>query len=107
MYKKKNPHPASIRKSEATPLGQVINEMFDAYHLNKKVDHTQVVNLWPKLMGKTIANHTKGVFMKDNKLFITVESSALKHELHMNKEKIIHMFKEKLGKEVVKEIVLL
>jgi predicted nucleic acid-binding Zn ribbon protein len=107
MYKKKNPHPASVRKSEATPLGQVINEMFDAYHLNKKVDHTQVINLWPKLMGSAIASRTKGIFMKENKLFVTVESSPLKQELHMNKEKIIQMFREKLGKEVVKEIVLL
>ncbi|SMG43990.1 Protein of unknown function [Marivirga sericea] len=107
MYKKKSPHPASIRKSEAAPLGQVINEMFEAYHLNKKVDHTQVVNLWPKLMGKAIASRTKGVFMKDNKLFVTVESSALKQELLMNKEKIIHLFREELGKEIVKEIVLL
>lgn len=107
MYKKKNPHPASIRKSEATPLGQVINEMFDAYHLNKKVDHTQVINLWPQLMGKAIASRTKGIFMKENKLFITVESSALKQELLMSKERIIQLFREKLGKEVVKDIVLL
>ena len=107
MYKKKNPHPASIRKSEATPLGQVINEMFDAYHLNKKVAHTQVINLWPKLMGKAIASRTKGIFMKENKLFVTVESSALKQELLMSKERIIHLFREELGKEVVKEIVLL
>lgn len=107
MYKKKNPHPASIRKSEATPLGQVINEMFDAYHLNKKVDHTQVINLWPKLMGKTIASRTKGIFMKENKLFVTVESSALKQELLMSKERIIHLFRQELGKEIVKEIVLL
>jgi predicted nucleic acid-binding Zn ribbon protein len=107
MYKKKNPHPASIRKSEATPLGQVINEMFEAYHLNKKVDHTQVVNLWPKIMGKAIASRTKGIFMKENKLFVTVESSALKQELHMSKERIIHLFRQALGKEVVKEIVLL
>jgi len=107
MYKKKNPHPASIRKSEATPLGQVINEMFDAYHLNKKVDHTQVINLWPKLMGNAIASRTKGIFMKESKLFVTVESSALKHQLHMSKEKIIHLFREELGKEVVKDIILL
>ncbi|HET8860254.1 DUF721 domain-containing protein [Marivirga sp.] len=107
MYKKKNPHPASVRKSEATPLGQVINEMFDAYHLHKKVDQTQVVNLWPKLMGKAIASRTKGVFMKGDKLFITVESSALKQELLMSKERIIHLFRQELGKEVVKEIVLL
>ena len=86
MYKKKNPHPASIRKSEATPLGQVINEMFDAYHLNRKVDQTQVVNLWPKLMGKAIASRTKGVFMKDSKLFVTVESSALKQDFTLSRK---------------------
>jgi predicted nucleic acid-binding Zn ribbon protein len=58
-------------------------------------------------MGKAIASRTKGIFMKENKLFVTVESSALKQELLMSKERIIHLFREELGKEVVKEIVLL
>ncbi|MBK6265535.1 DUF721 domain-containing protein [Marivirga sp. S37H4] len=106
QYKKK-PHAASIRKSEATPLGDVIKDMIDAYHLNKKFDQTTVINLWPKLMGNTIASRTKGIFMKDDKLFINVESSPLKQELHMNKGKIIALFEAELGKKVIKEVILL
>lgn len=106
QYKKK-PHAASIRKSQATPLGEVINDMIEAYHLNKKFDQTTVINLWPKLMGNTIASRTKGIFMKDEKLFINVESSPLKQELHMNKERIIALFEEALGKKVIKEVILL
>lgn len=108
MYpKKKKPHPASVRKSEASSLGDVIKEMIDAYHLDKKFDQTQVINLWPKLMGNTIASRTKGIFMKGDKLFINVESSVLKQELLMNKDRIIEMFRAELGKEVIKEVVLL
>lgn len=105
-YKKK-PHAASIRKSEATPLGDVIKDMIEAYHLNKKFDQTTVINLWPKLMGNTIASRTKGIFMKDDKLFINVESSPLKQELLMNKERIMTLFEEALGKRVIKDVVLL
>ncbi len=106
QYKKK-PHAAGIRKSSAAPLGDVIKDMIEAYNLNKKFDQTTVINLWPKLMGNTIASRTKGIFIKDDKLFINVESSPLKQELHMNKERIIALFEAELGKKVIKEVILL
>ena len=105
--KKKNPHPASIRKSEASPLKQVIQEMVDAYNLNKKFDQTQIVNLWPKVMGNTIASRTKKVFMKGDKLFVEVESSVVKHELNMHKAKIIELFAKETGRIMIKEVIIL
>ncbi|MFQ3214745.1 MAG: putative nucleic acid-binding Zn ribbon protein [Marivirga sp.] len=105
--KKKKVHPASIRKSEATPLKEVIQQMVDAYNLNKKFDQTQVVNLWPKLMGNTIASRTKTVFVKGSKLFVEVESSVVKHELNMHKAKIIELFATEMGRIVIKEVIIL
>ncbi|GAB3328499.1 hypothetical protein GCM10027429_03570 [Marivirga atlantica] len=105
--KKKTPHPASVRKSDASPLKDVIQDMVEAYNLNKKFDQTNIVNLWPKLMGKAIANRTKSVFVKDQKLFVTVESSVLKQELNMNKAQIIELYATELGKVLIKEVVIL
>ncbi len=105
--RKKAPHPASIRKSEASPLKEVIQDMVEAYNLNKKFDQTTIVNLWPKLMGKAIANRTKSVFVKGEKLFVTVESSVLKQELNMHKARIIELFAQEIGRVVVKEVVIL
>ena len=58
-------------------------------------------------MGKAIANRTKSVFVKDQKLFVTVESSVLKQELNMNKAQIIELYATELGKVLIKEVVIL
>lgn len=96
-----------FRKSEVSPLSQVIEEMMQTYRLNKKFDQTEVVSLWPKLMGNAIANRTKTVFMKNSTLFIQCESSALKHELSLNKARIIDIYSDALGRDVVKEVKIL
>ena len=108
MYgKKKQQHPASIRKGNASPLKDVIQEMVNAYNLDKKFDQTHIVSLWPKLMPKTITNHTKKVYTKGEKLFVEVNSSVVKTELNLHKARIIELYAEALGKIVVKEVIIL
>ena len=105
--KKKKVHPASVRKSDASPLKEVIQDMVNAYNLNKKFDQTQVVSLWPKIMGNTISSRTKKVFMKGDKLFVEVDSSVIKHELNMHKARIIELFAKEIGRIVIKEVIIL
>jgi len=105
--KKKKVHPASLRKADASPLKEVIQDMVEAYNLNKKFDQTTIVNLWPKLMGAAIANRTKSVFVKNEKLFVTVNSSVLKQELNMNKAKIMALYAAEMERMIIKEIIIL
>jgi predicted nucleic acid-binding Zn ribbon protein len=96
-----------MRKAQDQPLAMVINQMIDQYRLRPKLNEVAIVEHWEEIMGKPIANQTRDIYLKRQKLYLRFESSILKQELLFAKEKIIHSFNEKLGNEAIKEIIFL
>lgn len=87
-------------------LGDAIKEMLKNYQLDQKYAEFKAVHAWEKNMGPMIAKHTKKIYIKDNKVFIQVDSAALRHELGFQKEKIIQMINEEAGKDLVNEVII-
>ena len=106
MRPKKN-NPLSQRKSDTAPLGDAIQELLKVYKLRGKYDETRLISSWEKLMGKTIASRTTKIYIKDKKLFVTLSSAPLKKELSFSKEKILTIFNEEIGQDIINEIILL
>ena len=107
MRYKKYINKETVRRSKPTALSEAIQQMFDAFDLRKQVDEASVKASWEKVMGKTIASRTTKLFFKDQKLIIEVNSSPLKQELILSKDKIIELFRKEFGSEVVKDFVVL
>ena len=57
-------------------------------------------------MGKTIANYTDKIEIKNSTLFISTSVAPLKNELLYQKEKIIQRVNEALGERVITEVVV-
>lgn len=96
-----------MRKTNEQTLKEVINELLDAYMIKNKLNSFRLANSWEKLMGKTISNRTRNVYLKDKKLYISLNSAALKEELHYQKEKIIDLLNKAMNEELIDEVVLL
>jgi predicted nucleic acid-binding Zn ribbon protein len=104
MSRKRKNNPR-YRNEEPTSLGDALSQMFDAYHIKAKADKTSIVTLWEELMGKTIASRTQKLFFKADVLYVELSSAPLKQELTLNKEKIMKLIEDKVGKEVISDIV--
>ena len=57
-------------------------------------------------MGTYITNHTTRIFYKQGKLFVYLESSALKKELFMARTKIIANLNERLEEDLIQELII-
>jgi hypothetical protein len=57
-------------------------------------------------MGTYITNHTTRIFYKQGKLFVYLESSALKQELFMARTKIIASLNERLQENLIQELII-
>jgi predicted nucleic acid-binding Zn ribbon protein len=88
-------------------IGSVINLFLKENHLEKKIDVSNLHIYWKDIAGEIIANHTKRLFLKENTLFLEVDSSELKNELHFLKENLIKNINQFLKKELIKQVVLL
>ncbi|MDB4999935.1 MAG: RNA-binding protein [Mucilaginibacter sp.] len=96
-----------MRKTNDKSLKEAIEQMLNVYKIKRRYDETAIVSLWPDLVGKSVANRTKELFIRDKKLFLRIESSVIKNELVLMRSQIIQKINEDAKTELVAEIVFL
>ena len=95
-----------MRKSNEQSIKDVISEMLSYYQIKDKLAEVDIVQQWEKLMGKLIAKNTQKIYIKDKKLFLYIESSALKQELTYSKSKIIDIINKESGTSLIHEVII-
>jgi predicted nucleic acid-binding Zn ribbon protein len=87
-------------------IGDALKDFLKKSRLKSGVQAMQVEDAWEKIMGKTIANYTDKIEIKNSTLFISTNVAPLKNELLYQKEKIIQRVNEALGERVITEVVV-
>jgi predicted nucleic acid-binding Zn ribbon protein len=57
-------------------------------------------------MGAMIARHTSNISLRKGKLYLKIESAALKQELTYSKDKIKEIFNKELGENVITDVLI-
>ena len=70
------------------------------------MDELKIRQLWIELMGKPISNHTKSLNLKGNKLYINVDSAALKQELYYSRSKIKELLNKEMDDNIIHEVLV-
>jgi predicted nucleic acid-binding Zn ribbon protein len=96
-----------MRKANDKSLKEAIEQMLQVYKIKRKYDETSVVAHWPDLVGKSVANRTKDLFIHDKKLFLRIESSVIKNELMLMRTQIISKINEEAKGVLIEEIIFL
>ncbi|GAB3924017.1 DUF721 domain-containing protein [Mucilaginibacter myungsuensis] len=96
-----------MRKTNDKTIKEAIEQMLQVYKIKRKYEETGVAAYWSELVGKSVANRTKELFIKDKKLFLRIESSVIKNELVMMREQIIRKINERAGAWIVEDIIFL
>ncbi len=94
-----------VKSSNYRPLGEAIKELLKEYQLEGKINEMKVIECWAKVTGKLITKHTKEIHIKDKKLFVQIDSPALKHELNFSKSKIVEALNAEVGLQVIEEVI--
>lgn len=94
------------RNNENLTIGEALKEFVSKNKLQKGLDKVNVKEVWNSEMGPAIAKYTTAIMLEQNTLYVQLSSSVLREELSYGKEKIISLLNEKLGKELVKKLVL-
>ncbi|WP_259068848.1 DUF721 domain-containing protein [Mucilaginibacter sp. X4EP1] len=96
-----------MRKANDKSLKEAIEQMLQVYKIKQRYDETAIIASWPELVGKSVANRTKEIFIRNQKLFLRIESSVIKNELMMMRTQIIEKINEKAKGILVDEIIFL
>lgn len=95
-----------MQKKNDQTVREAIDALLRTYGLDGKMREVRLIGSWEKVMGKMIARHTKEIFIRERKLFVRVDSAALREELSYAKEKLVKMLNEEAGGSVIDEVVL-
>ncbi len=96
-----------MRKANDKTLKEAIEQMMQVYKIKRRFDETGIISAWPELVGKSVANRTKELFISDKKLFLRIESSVIKNELMMIRSQIIEKINKEANSLLVEEIIFL
>ncbi len=96
-----------MMNSNDRQLKDVIKELINTYRLNDGLNEAKLIGSWESVVGKMIANHTEKLRISNGKLFIRLDSPAVKNELMYARGKLLKSLNETVGKDVIKEIVFL
>lgn len=91
---------------DVKPLGDLVKEFYELHKGSDYLDEVKVINSWKQVVGPFIATHTIDLSIKDGRLFVRVDSDALRNELSYSKSLLLKNLNDLVGKDVVKEIVL-
>ena len=96
-----------MRKANDKSLKDAIEQMLQVYKIKRRYDETAIIAAWPDLVGKSVANRTKEIYIHDKKLFLRIESSVIKNELLMIRSQIIDKINENAKSILVEEVIFL
>jgi predicted nucleic acid-binding Zn ribbon protein len=95
-----------MRRSKTISIAEAIKDYITEMNLGNKLDEAGVINSWEEIVGKAISSRTTKIYFKDHILYVHLNSSVVRNELHMLREALREKLNERAGNEVVKDIVL-
>jgi predicted nucleic acid-binding Zn ribbon protein len=75
--------------------------------LEGKLNEVKVIHSWQKVVGKMISAHTKDLYIKNGRLFVKIDSPALKNELTFRRTEIADKLNQEAGGKVIEEVILI
>jgi len=95
-----------MRRKKTMAISDILREYKKEMNIDNKLKEVEIIQTWGEIVGKAIARHTSGVYIKDSVLFVHLDSAVVRNELLMIRELIIERINEKAGEEIVKSVIL-
>ena len=94
------------RNTETVNINDAIKDFVEKSGFVNKFDEATIVNIWKTVMGNSIANRTRKIYLSDGVLHILVDSGPLRNKLFYDQQKVMDLLNEKLEKPIVQKVVV-
>jgi len=94
-----------MRKRNTELLRDVVQQVLKTNHLDKKLNEKHVLDAWPKVLGENIIQYTSALSISNRILYVSINSSVLRHDLFITRDQIKASLNREVGAEVIKEII--
>lgn len=95
-----------MRRSKTISLAEAVTDYIKEMNLGGKLSEISVITSWEDIVGKAISSRTSKIYIKDNILYVHLNSSVVRNELLMLREVLKDKLNEKAGCKVINDIIL-
>tara|TARA_B100001250_G_C19741526_1_gene763294 strand:- start:259 stop:558 length:300 start_codon:yes stop_codon:yes gene_type:complete len=96
-----------FRFKEANSVKSIIQKITSNKLLGNGLKKVFLNKIWISVMGKNVSQYTGNIYIKNNTLYLKINSSALKQELSYGKDKIIDNINKEIGSDEIKKIIFI
>ena len=96
--------PACMKEHNIKRLSEAIADYLKFLKIEGKLQETDLIRSWERVMGKTIARETEKIYIKNSVLHVHLKSAALRNELAMMKSKVLDLLNEGRETPVVRDV---
>ncbi len=96
-----------FRFKEANSVKSIISKLTTNKMLDGGLKRVFIKKIWLNVMGRNVSQYTENIYIKNNSLYIKINSSTLKQELFYGKDKIIENFNQEIGSNYIKKIIFI
>jgi predicted nucleic acid-binding Zn ribbon protein len=96
-----------MKRRNAQPLSEVLKDFLsENTELYEKMMEIRIRRGWGELLGPVILQYTRNLYIKNQVLYVSLNSSVLRNELIYSREKLIKSLNDYAGSTVIHDIVI-
>ena len=95
-----------MKQGKTLTMDELVNLYLEQMGLSRQFKEREVCQVWPDVVGGMIASRTKSVSISEGRLFVAFTSAVVRNEIMMVKDGLIKALNDKLGEQIIKDIVI-
>ena len=92
-------------KRDVQQLKDLIMRNLRVQGLETPLLQKRLIDKWPEVMGEMIAGYTQNLYIRNQTMFVHMTNPALRADLSMERKEIVRKLNEKVGSQVITDIV--
>lgn len=93
------------RKNEQS-IGEILRQYLKMTQLESQVFEGRIAEVWQETLGEQITKETDRIHLEAGILYVTLKSPSLKNDIMMKRTAIRLSLNEKIGSEIIKNVVV-
>jgi hypothetical protein len=85
-------------------IGAALPSALKSLGISRRTREAQALYLWPSVVGPHLAGETSALRLTGGTLLVSASSTALSHQLHLERGLLVERLNHLIGAEVVREI---
>lgn len=103
----KNELVEAMKRNNAQNIKDLVYQYLRLSGLETPLNEHRLINAWSEVLGPQMAKYTdvEHLFIKNQKLYVHVTSAALRQELSMARSTLVRTLNDRVGSQVITDIV--